>query len=65
MTEPEARALLRHWPGLGGLEAWIAEQPWQEAAGGLDRDGLAAERVESGPGCPTRRVGGAGSLLCD
>ena len=34
MTEPEARALLRRWPGLGGLEAWIAEQDWQPAPGG-------------------------------
>ena len=24
MTEAEARVLLRRWPGLGGLEGWIA-----------------------------------------
>ena len=24
VTEPEARDLLSRWPGLGGLEAWIA-----------------------------------------
>jgi hypothetical protein len=40
MTEPEARALLRRWPGLGGLEAWIAEQEWQEAPGGWSVTGM-------------------------
>ena len=34
MTETEARALLRRWPGLGGLEAWIVEQEWQPTPGG-------------------------------
>jgi hypothetical protein len=34
MTEAEARDLLRCCDGLGGLEAWIARQPWQAAPGG-------------------------------
>jgi hypothetical protein len=29
MTEADARALLRDWPGVGGLEAWIAGRRWQ------------------------------------
>jgi hypothetical protein len=29
MTEDDARQLLRDCGGFGGLEAWIAEQPWQ------------------------------------
>jgi hypothetical protein len=34
VTEAETRALLRDWPGVGDLEAWIAEQPWQPRPGG-------------------------------
>ena len=34
MTKDEARQLLRDCGGFGGLEAWIAEQPWQAALGG-------------------------------
>jgi hypothetical protein len=34
MTEAEARNLLRRCGGLGGLEAWIARQPWQPLPGG-------------------------------
>jgi hypothetical protein len=34
MQEADARALLRAWPGLGGIEAWFAEQPWQVTPGG-------------------------------
>jgi hypothetical protein len=34
MTEAEARDLLRTFDGMGGLEAWIADQPWQPAPGG-------------------------------
>ena len=34
MTKDEARQLLRDCGGFGGLEAWIAEQPWQAAPGG-------------------------------
>jgi hypothetical protein len=26
MTEADARVLLHNWPGVGGLEAWIADQ---------------------------------------
>jgi hypothetical protein len=34
MTEAEARDLLRDWPGVGGLEVWIADQDWSPAPGG-------------------------------
>ncbi len=34
MTEAEARAALRGFDAAGGLEAWIAEQPWLAAPGG-------------------------------
>jgi hypothetical protein len=34
MTEAEARQLLRDCGGFGGLEGWIAEQPWEAAQGG-------------------------------
>ena len=30
MTEADAHELLRVWPGIGGVEAWIAERCWQE-----------------------------------
>ncbi len=33
MTEGEARAALRRFNGIGGLERWIAERPWQAAQG--------------------------------
>jgi hypothetical protein len=29
MTEDQARALLRKWPGVGQFESWIADQPWR------------------------------------
>jgi hypothetical protein len=34
MTEAEARVLLRDWPGVGGLEAWIASRRWKAAPSG-------------------------------
>jgi hypothetical protein len=34
MTEPEARQLLRDWPGVGDLEARIATRRWKTAPGG-------------------------------
>jgi hypothetical protein len=36
MTEAEARDLLRNcdWPSDDGLEAWMADQPWEIAPGG-------------------------------
>jgi hypothetical protein len=34
MTEAEARAALDALDGLGGLEHWIASQPWEAAPGG-------------------------------
>ena len=34
MIEADARALLRDCGGFGGLEAWIAEQPWKVVPGG-------------------------------
>ncbi len=36
MTEAEARAALAAFDGLGGLERWIAGQPWEPAMGGWD-----------------------------
>jgi hypothetical protein len=35
MTEAEARNLLRAHQDVGGLEPWIAEQPWRPAPGEL------------------------------
>ena len=34
MTEADARILLRDWPGVGGLEAWIAGRRWKTMPGG-------------------------------
>ncbi len=34
MTEGEARAALTAFSGIGGLERWIAEQPWDAAQDG-------------------------------
>lgn len=34
VTEAEARAALRRFDGIGGLEHWVAERPWQAAPGG-------------------------------
>jgi hypothetical protein len=34
MTEAEARLLLRDWPGVGELEAWIASRRWRTTPGG-------------------------------
>jgi hypothetical protein len=34
MTEAEARNLLRAHQGVGGLELWMAAQPWRPAPGG-------------------------------
>lgn len=34
MNEAEARAALRAYVGGVGLEAWIADQPWQAASDG-------------------------------
>lgn len=34
MTEAEARAALRAHDGIGGLEPWLADQPWRPAPGG-------------------------------
>jgi hypothetical protein len=34
MTEADARVLLRDWPGVGGLEAWIAGRRWKTAPSG-------------------------------
>ena len=34
MTEADARVLLHNWPGVGGLEAWIAGRRWKTAPGG-------------------------------
>jgi hypothetical protein len=34
MTEAEAHVLLHNWPGVGGLEAWIAGRRWKAVPGG-------------------------------
>jgi hypothetical protein len=34
MTKADARVLLRDWPGIGGLEAWVAGRRWRTAPGG-------------------------------
>jgi hypothetical protein len=34
MTEAAARVLLHNWPGVGGLEAWIAGRRWKAVPGG-------------------------------
>jgi hypothetical protein len=34
VTEAEARDLLRAHQGVGGLEPWMAAQPWRSAPGG-------------------------------
>ncbi len=34
MTEAEARAALAAFDGVGGLERWIADQPWEAARDG-------------------------------
>jgi hypothetical protein len=36
VTEAEARAALAALNGIGGLERWIAAQPWEPAMGGWD-----------------------------
>jgi hypothetical protein len=33
MTGADARVLLHNWPGVGGLEAWIAGRRWKAASG--------------------------------
>ena len=53
MTEAEARAALAGFDGLGGLERWIAEQPWEAAMGGWTVPGELLGwrlRVEPAPG---------------
>jgi hypothetical protein len=34
MTEDQARAALRDFDGAGGMEQWIAKQPWQPTLDG-------------------------------
>jgi hypothetical protein len=34
MTEADARVLLRDWPDVGGLGAWIAGRRWKAAPSG-------------------------------
>ena len=34
MTEAEARAALRAYVGIGDVEPWIVDRPWQAAPGG-------------------------------
>jgi hypothetical protein len=39
MTEADARVLLREWPGVGGIEAWIAGRRWHATPDGWAVDG--------------------------
>ena len=53
MTEDQARAALTAFDGVGGLERWIAAQPWLAAPGGwvvLERFQGWRFRVEVAPG---------------
>jgi hypothetical protein len=40
MTEAEARDLLRDWPGVGGVEAWIAGRQWHATSDGRTVNGM-------------------------
>jgi hypothetical protein len=40
VTEAEARDLLRDWPGVGGVEAWIARRRWHVTPDGWTVDGM-------------------------
>ena len=53
MTEAEARAALRAFDAVGGLERWIADQRWEAVPGGWRvRERFAGWhfRVEPAPG---------------
>ena len=51
MTEAEARAALRAFVAVGGIEQWLAEQWWEPVAGGWrGRFGSWTFRVEPAPG---------------
>jgi hypothetical protein len=53
VTENQARAALVAFDGLGGLERWIAEQPWEAVMGGWTVPGELQGwrfRVEPTPG---------------
>jgi hypothetical protein len=40
VTETEARALLRDWHGVGGVDAWIAGRQWHATPDGWTVDGM-------------------------
>ena len=40
MTEADARNLLRDWPDVGGVEAWIARRRWHTTPDGWTVDGM-------------------------
>ena len=51
VTEAEARAVLRAYVTVGGIERWLAEQWWEPVAGGWrGRLGSWSFRVEPTPG---------------
>jgi hypothetical protein len=53
VTEAEARAALAAFDGVGGLERWMAEQPWLATRSGWTVQGQLqgwAFRVEPAPG---------------
>jgi hypothetical protein len=39
MTEADARVLLHDWPGVGGVDAWIAVRRWHATPDGWTVDG--------------------------
>jgi hypothetical protein len=40
VTEAEARVLLRDWPGVGSVEAWIAGRRWHATPDGWTVGGM-------------------------
>jgi hypothetical protein len=54
MTEAEAHVLLHNWPGVGGLEAWIAGRRWKAVPGGWvvidELEGWLQEPMPTGAG---------------
>ena len=68
MTEAEARAALRAFVAVGGLEAWIAAQRWEAIPGGWTVPGELQGRrfrVEAAPGgvCVVASANGGGPAV--
>ena len=54
MTEDKARAALRAFDAVGGLERWIVDQPWLSAG---PRSGCAETACTNQSGCAASRCG--------